>query len=104
MPRRNRKRTHQPKAEQSSASVTGVLEKAVEVGSSLPMHPVRAWHNAEEGTQELADVLPDMTGLNGVKSFIRRYPVASTCAALALGYIVLRSIMPRPGSILRSIL
>lgn len=102
MAHRKRKRIHQAKEEQSSASVTGVLEKAVEAGSSLPLHPVQAWNSAQEGTQELAEVLPDMTGLNGVKTFIRRYPVASTCAALALGYIALRKLLPKPGGILRS--
>lgn len=101
MPRRNGKRSHSHEAEQGQASVTGVLEKAVEVGSSLPMHPIRAWDSAEEGTQELADVLPDMAGLESVKTFIRRHPVACTCASLALGYILLRNTMPMLGRILR---
>lgn len=101
MTRKNRKRSHKQAAEQSSASVTGVLEKAVDAGSSLPLHPMRAWQSAEEGTQELADVLPDMTGLHGVKTFIRRHPVASTCAALTVGYVIFRSMMPRLGRMLR---
>lgn len=101
MSRKSRKRSHWAQPEQSQGSVTDVLEKAAEVGSSLPLHPVRAWESAEEGTQELADVLPDMTGLHGVKSFIRRHPVASTCVALAVGYMVFRNTVPMLGRILR---
>ena len=103
MSRKNRKRSHkdQPESRSASASVAGVLEKAVDTGASLPFHPVRAWHNAEEGTQEFADLLPDMAGVNGVKTFIRRHPMASTCAALAVGYMVFRNAAPLLGRILR---
>lgn len=101
MSRKSRKRSRKEQPEQNQGSVTGVLEKAAEVGSSLPLHPVRAWESAEEGTQELGDVLPDMAGLHGVKSFIQRHPVASTCVALAVGYMVFRSTLPMLGRLLR---
>jgi len=101
MSRKSRKRSRKGQAEQNQGSLTNVLEKAADVGSSLPMHPVRAWESAEEGTQELADVLPDMTGLQGVKSFIRRHPVASTCVALTVGYMVFRDTLPMLGRLLR---
>jgi hypothetical protein len=94
MTRKHKKRSQGEQAGPSQGSVSGVLEKAADVGSSLPAHPVQAWQSAREGTQELAAALPEVKGLEQVKDFIRRYPAAATCAALILGYMIFGTTWP----------
>jgi hypothetical protein len=86
-----------------SSSSTGVLEKVAKAGSVLRGSPMQTWQTAREGTQALASVLPEADGLGSVKHFIRRHPVASACAALAVGYAFLGTALPMVGGVGRLI-
>jgi hypothetical protein len=103
MKRKKANRSSGTKTGQGQGSVATVLEKAAEVSSSLPVHPVQAWQSAKEGTQELASALPEIKGMGQVKEFIRRYPGVSTCTALVVGYMVFGSTLPFLGRVVRLI-
>ena len=96
MARKNRKRS-----QGKHGSAVGVLEKVADAGASLRASPLETWHTAREGTQQLAAVLPESMGMGSVKHFIQRHPVASTCAALALGYMVFGASLPLVGGVVR---
>ncbi len=65
---------------------TGILETVREMAPAVTGNPVAVWHAARVGTERLADELPDAMGLDHLKGFMRRHPVVTTCAALAIGY------------------
>jgi len=96
MAKRNRKRS-----QGNHGSPVGMLEKVADVGASVHASPVETWHTAREGTQQLAKVLPESMGMGSVKHFIQRHPVASTCAALVLGYMVFGASLPLVGGVAR---
>jgi hypothetical protein len=58
------------------------------------------WHTTREGTQKAAEALPDVRGLTTVKEFVRRHPVLSTCAVLAVSWYILGGSLPRAASLL----
>jgi hypothetical protein len=84
----------------SRGSASSILERVSEAGSSLAGSPGKIWHAAREGTQDLAEKLPDSMGLDHVKHFIRRHPVVSTGAAVTMGYMLLGGSLPLIGGIL----
>ena len=84
-------------------SATGVLEKVSQVGSILRGSPIQTWQTAREGTQALANMLPEKKGLRSIKHFVHRHPVVSACAALAVGYTVLGTALPMVGGVGRLI-
>lgn len=100
---KRRPSSRRKKAAHSDGSMATALEKVAEVGAALPMHPVRAWQSAQEGTQELAGALPEVKGVQQVKEFIRRHPGVSTCAALFVGYYLFGSSLPLLGRVVRFI-
>ena len=65
-----------------SNNIMGVVKA---FAPSLAGHPVAVWHAAREGTQRVADVLPDSMGLDHIKALVRKHPVIATCAVLAIG-------------------
>ena len=73
----------------SGGSASELLGRVTQAGSSLAGGPAKALQAAKEGTQDLAEVLPESMGLDHVKHFIRRHPVVATGAAMAAGYMIL---------------
>jgi hypothetical protein len=81
------------------------MEKVGNVaGSAGSGSPVRIWHAAEEGTQEVAAALPDSFGLDHVKQFIREHAVISTCAVLLVAYAFVGESLPIIGPATRTLL
>jgi hypothetical protein len=64
---------------------SGILEAVKTLAPAFAGHPVGVWHAAREGTQRVADVLPDAPVLDHVKALVRKHPILATCAVLALG-------------------
>lgn len=90
--------------EQGSGSVRGVLAGVADVGASVVAGgPRQMWESARHGTEELASALPESQGMASVKHFIQRHPIACTCAALGLAYLILGRRLPIVGSVLRTI-
>lgn len=69
--------------------VGGIVNTLREVAPALSGNPVAVWQAARDGTQTVANALPDVVGLEQVKDFVRKYPVVATCVALAVGYYLL---------------
>jgi hypothetical protein len=61
-----------------------VAETVKDVAPALTGNPAAVWHAAREGTERVADALPDTMGLDHVSDFIRRHPVVATCCVLAV--------------------
>ncbi len=74
-----------------AAEVAGqVRDKAQEWASDVSSGAQQAWQTTRDKTQEWAsDVAQTATeAWDGLGNFIRRYPVASICCALGIGFLV----------------
>jgi ElaB/YqjD/DUF883 family membrane-anchored ribosome-binding protein len=70
----------------------GVMEKAQEMASTVASKAGDAWESTKQGAQQAASAVADTAqdAWEQVTSFMRRYPAATLCVGLGLGFLLAR--------------
>jgi hypothetical protein len=79
-----------------SGAVGAVGEKAQEWASQAGRAAEQAWDATRQGAQEWAHTAEE--ALDSVGNMIRRYPVATFCCGVALGFLLAEALRVAPSS------